>query len=661
MNKINIFKKISLFILVLLTILLLPSNRVDGFTLTTAPTAVAVTYYDDIDSRGFAWQTSKDITETHLLVVKDEGQTIDWNEVSPIEGTYTDFFDFRCHKAQVTDLAGGKYYYKVGGNNVYSDVGSFVIDEENDDKVSFTYVTDSQETSEAGFEYFNKTLTSAVKHNPDFIAFAGDLVDNSHAGWGSDMSKIKMEEWSYAYDVTKEVTMNYPMMSAAGNHERAGFSYVNHNNIDFDKALSTGGYYSFDYNNLHFVVLDTNVFEENNQTEIDAQLAWLENDLANTDKAWKVVMLHIGAYSTGDHSNDSSAINIRRVLPPIFAKYKVDLVLQGHDHVYTRTMAYYYGENENGKTVNRNEKYVFEDGYNWSLEPDGTYYVTINYAGTKSYPPVEYDTSRIFPGVSPINGKTMSQHIKNRMYAHVEIDGDQLLFKSYINYDDGTDELYDYIAIKKNTYQSAIEAVDNLANTVTAKDAYELKAASELVAGLSHRALIYLTEERVNKLNSLLSTYKLEDGIAACDAIKIIEKLATKVYDEAFWTNYRAANDLYFNLSEEQKYLVYNKDILLNLKDNINQSYYVESVQKLINEIEHASNKEEARLIALMAYELLNDESKELIVGADILNQTFVTDEKGCNGSIFTSIFGLAFLGCSIMVIRRKRGANDEE
>ena len=170
-------------------------------------------------------------------------------------------------------------------------------------------------------------------------------------------------------------------------------------------------------------------------------------------------MLHIGAYSTGDHSNDSSAIKIRQVLPPIFAKYKVDLVLQGHDHVYTGTMAYYYGEGENGKTVNRNERFVFEDGYNWSLEPDGTYYITINYSGTKSYPPVEYDTSKIFPGVSPINGKTMSQEIKNRMFAHVEIDGDQLLFRSYLALEDGSEELYDYIAIKKNTYQDGCQWV----------------------------------------------------------------------------------------------------------------------------------------------------------------------------------------------------------
>lgn len=661
----KLFKRISVLLVALFTFLLIPSLEVEAFTLGRTPTGICVTYYDDIDSRGFAWQTSQEITETKLLVVKDNGQTVNWDSAQVINGTYVDFNEFRCHKAQVTDLTEGKYYYKVGSTGAYSDVGSFVIDSTNDGKVSFTYVTDSQETSIAGFENFNKTLTTAVKHNPDFIAFAGDLVDNSHAGWGSDMSKVKMEEWSYAFDTTKTVTMNYPFMSASGNHERAGYTFVNHSNIDYVKAMSTGGYYSFDYNNLHFIALDTNVFEEGKQDEIDAQVKWLEEDLAATDKEWKVVILHIGAYSTGDHSNDSSAIRIRNMLPPIFAKYKVDLVLQGHDHVYTRTMPYYYGENENGKIPNRNEMYYYEDGYNWSLEPDGTYYITINYAGTKSYPPVDYDSSRIFPAKSPVNGKTMSQHVKNRMFAHIEIDGDQLLMQSFIAHDDGSEELYDYVAIKKNTYEDAIAAIDNLNDTVTAKDAPELKAASDLVNGLSERALAYLTQTRIDKLNSLLATYKLEDGLAAHDAIVAIEKLDTKNYDEVFWNNYRIANDVYFNLTEEQKELVYNSSDLLYLKENINQSYYIKSVQKLIDNIENAKNKEEARLIAKMAYDLLNEESKASIKNAEILNQSFAQepiegDDKGCGGAIMGSLTAVVILSVSVGVIRRKRGEFDE-
>ena len=668
MNR-NIFKKLSIFVLFLVAALfLVVNNDVNAASVGKTPTGISMTYYDDIDSRGFAWQTSKEITESNLLVVKDEGQTVDWNSVTPIKGKYEDFYDsgYRCHKAQVTDLTGGNYLYKVGGNGVYSEVGKFTIDDSNDNKVSFTYVTDSQETSVSGFENFDKTLKTAVKYNPNFIAFAGDLVDNSHANWGNDFSQIKMEEWSYAFDTTKDVTMNYPMMSTAGNHERGGYSFVQHNNIEYDKALSTGGYYSFDYENLHFTVLDTNVFEDGNQVEIDDQVQWLEQDLANTTKPWKIVLMHLGAYSTGDHSNDSSTKKVRDMLPPIFAKYKVDLVLQGHDHVYSRTMPYLYGEGENGKVVNRNEKIVSEDGINWSLEPDGTYYITINYAGTKHYPPVDYDTSRIFPGISPVNGKVMSQEIKNRMFAHIEIDGDKLLLKSYIAKDDGSDELYDYVAIKKNTYQAAESAIDALGTTVTVDDAQKLKTASDLFNGLSARAVNYIPTEKIEKLNNLLSSFNLEDGLAAYEVIQLIKKIDTKTYGDTFWTDYSAANDGYYNLTEEQKELVYNKDVLTKTKENLaaikdetTKKYLVEAVQKLVDNIQNAENKEEARLLAKSAYDLLDDASKALIKNAEILDQPI--EEKGCNGSIHASLVSIILLGCMVVLIRRKRGVYDEE
>lgn len=665
MNKNRLFIKLSSMFLFVVVALMALAFNVSAATLGLQPTGICVSYYDDIDSRGFAWQTSTEATESKLLYIKDDGN-VDWNNATVIDGNYVDFNDYRCHKAEVVDLAAGNYLYKVGGNNVYSEVGKFTIDDANDNKVSFTYVTDSQETSEAGFEYFNKTLTTAVKHNPDFIAFAGDLVDNSHADWGKDMSKVVMEEWSYAFDVTKGVTMNYPMMSASGNHESAGHTFVNHNNVKFDKELSTGGYYSFDYSNLHFVVLDTNMFESWNQAEIDAQLAWLENDLATTDKQWKVVMLHIGVYSTGDHSNDASVAQIRNMLPQIFAKYKVDLVLQGHDHVYTRTLPYYYGEEENGRVPNRDEKYVKEDGINWSQEPDGTYYITINYAGTKNYPPVDYDTSRIFPATSPINGKVMSQHVKNRMFAHVEVDGDRLLLKSYIAKDDGSEELYDYIAIQKNTHKIASDAIDALTDELTIDDTPKLKKAYDLVNALSDRGLAYMPQEKIDRLNAILEKYNLNQMVEIYDVIQTINTLNTTDYNEAFFENYTLAKQGYYNLTDAEKEKVYNKDILLGLKDKIAdiendkiQSYLVEGVQKLIDAIETAENKEVAIMKAKAAYDLLDEEAKALIKNADVLNQE-APKKKGCKGSIIGSMTAVLMLGCAIVLNRRRRGDCDE-
>ncbi|MBQ2713282.1 MAG: fibronectin type III domain-containing protein, partial [Clostridia bacterium] len=113
--------------------------------LSTAPSAVCMSYYSDIYSRGFAWQTTTDISETKLMLVKDNGSTPDWQNAEVIEGTRKDFLNYRYHKAQVENLTpGAKYYYRVGGNGVYSDIGSFTVEQSEVKDVSFVYVTDSQ-------------------------------------------------------------------------------------------------------------------------------------------------------------------------------------------------------------------------------------------------------------------------------------------------------------------------------------------------------------------------------------------------------------------------------------------------------------------------------------------------------------------------------------
>ena len=672
MNKINIFKKISVLALVLFAFIAVPNTKVKAFDLTAAPTGISVNYYDGIDSRGFSWQTNTSVTDSYLLVAKNEGHQINWDSITPTKGYYNDLNGWRCHQAYVTDLEPGNYVYKVGSPNAYSTAGTFTVDGSNDDKVSFTYVTDSQEETLTGFGQFNKTLKAATAHDPDFIAFAGDLVNNSHADWGNDMSKIVMEEWAYCFNATKDYTMNYPLVSTAGNHESAGYSFVYHNTVNWAGKSSTGGYYSFDYENLHFIVLNTNMFESYNQTEIDKQIAWLEQDLANNDANWTIVMLHIGAYSTGDHSHDPAANTIRNLLPPIFAKYKVDFVLQGHDHVYTRTLPYYFGEDENGKIPNREEMFVEENGLLYSYEPDGTYYITINYAGTKSYPPVDYDTSRIFPAKSPVNGKYMSQEVKNRMYAHFEIDGDTLVMKSYINYEDGTDELYDYVAIKKNTYLAVEEAVNKLPETITVDDVVDLKNAYDLANGLSDRAYAYLSDATLDKLASSLDQIDLEDGLAAYEVIETIKNIDTANYDDEFWSAYEEARHLYYNLSASQMELVYNKDVLLDIKDNLEEikqatvnGYLVQCVQNLINGITNSDDKEKARIIAKMAYEALTEEQKALISGADILTESFVennpsSDDKGCKGAVLGSITSILVLAFGVVVIKRRRGDDNE-
>jgi hypothetical protein len=92
-------------------------------------------------------------------------------------------------------------------------------------------------------------------------------------------------------------------------------------------------YYSFDWGNAHFTALDIN------DGPSQAQLAWLQSDLAATHQRWKFVFYHQAIYSSGPHGYEPYIIGKRAVLAPIFEAHHVDVVFNGHDHDYERTQS----------------------------------------------------------------------------------------------------------------------------------------------------------------------------------------------------------------------------------------------------------------------------------------------------------------------------------
>ncbi|HXT31573.1 MAG TPA: metallophosphoesterase, partial [Vicinamibacterales bacterium] len=64
------------------------------------------------------------------------------------------------------------------------------------------------------------------------------------------------------------------------------------------------------------------------------QLKWLEDELTKSSEKWKIAFFHHPLYSSaGTHG---SQLKLRAVLEPLFIKYNVSLVLNGHDHTYER-------------------------------------------------------------------------------------------------------------------------------------------------------------------------------------------------------------------------------------------------------------------------------------------------------------------------------------
>jgi hypothetical protein len=130
-----------------------------------------------------------------------------------------------------------------------------------------------------------------------------------------------------------------PIFFAAGNHEyyaENGQPYLDlfampENGHDPMAPGYRERYFSFDYGPIHFISLDTNSFSGN--TPRQQQLTWLVRDLAATTQPWKVVFMHIPAYGSSDWASNAT---LRAVLPAVFERYGVQLVLAGHQHSYAR-------------------------------------------------------------------------------------------------------------------------------------------------------------------------------------------------------------------------------------------------------------------------------------------------------------------------------------
>lgn len=102
-------------------------------------------------------------------------------------------------------------------------------------------------------------------------------------------------------------------------------------------------YYSFDYGNVHFAVLDSNRIARGDEI-VEPMADWLREDLEATDLRWKIVVLHHPAYAATARHNEEESEILRDVFVPIFEEYGVNMVLAGHDHNYQRSKPLLGGE-----------------------------------------------------------------------------------------------------------------------------------------------------------------------------------------------------------------------------------------------------------------------------------------------------------------------------
>ena len=460
---------------------LLSDGEVDSGAL---PHGISVTYYSDIYSRGFAWSTDDSVSSSSLFIIQKSGDMsiseISWDdateyEASMVERTDVDGVNWHIFKAHVLNLSPGEtYFYRVGNEATgYSEVGTLKVDNVTD-SVIFLHVTDSQESSIEGYDKWGELLRTAKDRFPNasFVSFSGDFTNRS-------FRTLNMNEWVWGLDSAADALMNMPIVPCVGNHDGCNNTFVDRFDINYADyvpdseadTLSGGSYYITYGDNVLFINLNTNIRVDT--PEFDSQVSWVSDVLdSHSDYKWKVVQLHKGPLSTGSHTNEADVKKIREVYCPIFSKNEVDIVLQGHDHVYTRTASYAFrtdNEPEYDYKAYKREGFVtpsvFFEGANriWNLEPTGTHYITINYSASKKYNPVSPSnrTDNIHIGFNPISGNGCDIQPGLPMFGVVSIRNDVLCYDAY-TFDASTKEinLYDTFTVDKSVDQSAFDWSD---------------------------------------------------------------------------------------------------------------------------------------------------------------------------------------------------------
>lgn len=417
---------------------------------------------DTQSSKGFCWYThTKGGSDVQVIKTSEfNGSFADAKTFS--SDTCYKFRKEYCHKAVADGLeAGTEYTYRVGdaSKDLWSEIGTFVTDD-GDNSFSFITLADVQASSDENFAQAAQTAKGALATCPDseFMVNLGDFVNDD-----------TNDEWGWYFKNFAFANMNTTLAPTAGNHDGNITNKLNINVFNSTFNLSNpdtksgtnwvnGVYYSFDYGNAHFAVLNTNDMYPMTQS----QRNWFINDMKSTDADWKIVIMHRASYSEGKNINKPDTIIMRNVLLPLFDKVGVDLVYAGHDHVYYRSK-----QVKNDKVV-ENVNYVTEnykgEDIEFALNPDGAVHILPATAGTKRY--------TIYDAINPIPESCayrLSTRDMGGCFTTTTIDGDKLIVKAYL-VDDETQEItqIDQYAIKKdlgqNKAQKSILPTSNILN-----------------------------------------------------------------------------------------------------------------------------------------------------------------------------------------------------
>ena len=298
---------------------------------------------DNSISRTIMWQSDNseaDAVIEYRLEGAEKSQTIGATDKAFTDDGSTTYI----HEATLTGLTPNtKYEYRVGyGTDRRSDwyrletAGASVYD--------VLIYPDSQS---GDYSQWEEIVKSSALRNPRTALYIsmGDLVDNGEHAY----------QWRTWLNSIKPLSANVPLATTLGNHEmytldwkiREPYAYLNYFAVPPNgNEIFNRRYYSYDFGDVHYVVLDTMLYESNHEDNhdthhpdlYDVQIQWLRQDLSANTKKWTVVLMHRDPFQYAfDRPGASRDVGFNEegvLFMPIFDEFNVDLVLSAHLHSY---------------------------------------------------------------------------------------------------------------------------------------------------------------------------------------------------------------------------------------------------------------------------------------------------------------------------------------
>ena len=317
---------------------------------------------DAATSVNVTYTTRVETDKTTIAVTKTAG-----GETKYFEGTsYQGIGGKYIHEIVVTGLEACTEYSYVVGDGFNECCGTFKTALEQGDETVFTfaYLADTQVSNADNAEALGATLAKVNEMNPDFVYLAGDITDRA----------TNEAQWEWLFNNTgafptggQDMFANSLIAVTQGNHDNN--EMYQHINAPEEAGKIV---YSFDYGTMKFISLNLEAAKSDANARAQ-QEAYLREAVADAkaNSQWTVVGFHKSLYTGASHIVDSDITAARKFWAPIFAELDIDMVLQGHDHVYSRGFVTEEGTNAN---PDKDENGVI-------IQPDAPLYMVGGHAG----------------------------------------------------------------------------------------------------------------------------------------------------------------------------------------------------------------------------------------------------------------------------------------